>query len=221
MQAVADGRSLDALADALRSIVNLPARLATGLASSDRTLQGAAVAESLVVVSGATALAKRVVKTTPGNPVDAAPKIDNHSYRDGAEVKYDGPVDFQPGGVLGGKGGVSGTLAEGAAPGPVNLMGDKDLFFRNAANRADIDPNGALDVIAHGSSQNIEVLTARGPVTVDQRIASRLIESSSGYTPGQPVRLLSCDTGACDAGFAQNLANKMGVPVQGLRTRNA
>ena len=26
--------------------------------------------------------------------------------------------------------------------------------------------------------------------------------------------MLSCDTGACDAGFAQNLINKMGVPVQ-------
>lgn len=25
---------------------------------------------------------------------------------------------------------------------------------------------------------------------------------------------MSCDTGACDAGFAQNLANKMGVAVK-------
>lgn len=31
---------------------------------------------------------------------------------------------------------------------------------------------------------------------------------------GQPIRLLSCDTWACDTGFAQNLANKMGVPVK-------
>ena len=89
-----------------------------------------------------------------------------------------------------------------------------DQFFKNAAKRTDIDPNGSFDVIAHGSAQNIEVMTARGPVTVDQRVAGRLIENSPGYTAGQPVRLLSCDTGACDAGFAQNLANKMGVPVQ-------
>ena len=27
------------------------------------------------------------------------------------------------------------------------------------------------------------------------------------------IRLASCQTGACDAGFAQNLSNKMGVPV--------
>ncbi len=107
-----------------------------------------------------------------------------------------------------------GTVAGEAAPGPVNLMGNGDQFFKNAAKRTDIDPNGSFDVIAHGSAQNIEVLTARGPVTVDQRVAGRLIENSPGYTAGQPVRLLSCDTGACDAGFAQNLANKMGVPVQ-------
>lgn len=107
-----------------------------------------------------------------------------------------------------------GVIAGEAAPGPVNLMGNGDQFFKNAAKRADIDPNGSFDVIAHGSAQNIEVMTAKGPVTVDQRVAGRLIESSPGYTTGQPVRLLSCDTGACDAGFAQNLANKMGVPVQ-------
>ena len=107
-----------------------------------------------------------------------------------------------------------GKVAGEAAPGPVNLMGNGDQFFKNAAKRADIDPNGSFDVIAHGSAQNIEVMTAKGPVTVDQRVAGRLIESSPGYSTGQPVRLLSCDTGACDAGFAQNLANKMGVPVQ-------
>jgi hypothetical protein len=103
--------------------------------------------------------------------------------------------------------------ANDAAAGPVNLMGNGDQFFKNAAKRVDIDPNGSFDVIAHGNSQNIEVMTANGAVTVDQRVAAKLIENSPGYT-GQPVRLLSCETGACDAGFAQNLANKMGVPVQ-------
>lgn len=27
------------------------------------------------------------------------------------------------------------------------------------------------------------------------------------------IRLASCQTGACDAGFAQNFSNKMGIPV--------
>ena len=31
---------------------------------------------------------------------------------------------------------------------------------------------------------------------------------------GQPIRMLSCDTGKGAGSFAQNLANKMGVPVE-------
>ncbi|MCR4783859.1 MAG: rhsG core protein with extension [bacterium] len=31
---------------------------------------------------------------------------------------------------------------------------------------------------------------------------------------GQAIRLLSCGTGKLDTGFAQNLANKLNVPVQ-------
>ena len=99
------------------------------------------------------------------------------------------------------------------AAGPVNFMGKADDFYRFASRRADIDPAGNFDVVAHGTTTEIEVMTARGPVTVDQRVAARLIQQSPGYN-GQPIRLLSCETGACDTGFAQNLANKMNVPVQ-------
>lgn len=112
--------------------------------------------------------------------------------------------------VVGAKG---GAVIEEAAAGPVNFMGSNDQFFKNAAKRGDIDANGTFDVVAHGSTQKIEVMTPNGSVVVDQRVAAKLIENSPGYN-GQPIRLLSCDTGACDTGFAQNLANKMGVPVQ-------
>lgn len=107
-----------------------------------------------------------------------------------------------------------GSVGIDVAPGPVNLMAKTDQFYLNASRRVDIDPNGAFDVIAHGSTHQIEVMTSNGAVLVDQRIAARLIQNSPGYVEGQPVRLLSCSTGACEAGFAQNLANKMGVPVQ-------
>lgn len=50
-------------------------------------------------------------------------------------------------------------------------------------------------------------------VLVDHRVASKLIRNSPGYN-GQGIRLLSCSTGGCDTGFAQNLANKLGVPVK-------
>jgi hypothetical protein len=107
-----------------------------------------------------------------------------------------------------------GNAGIDVAPGPANLMASNDRFYLNASRRADIDPNGAFDVIAHGSTHEIEVMTRNGAVMVDQRVAARLIQDSPGYAEGQPIRLLSCSTGACDTGFAQNLANKMGVPVQ-------
>jgi filamentous hemagglutinin len=114
--------------------------------------------------------------------------------------------------------GVSGRVPyaadSGAAPGPVNFMSNSDRFFVNAANRPDIDPNGTFDVVAHGTDQQIQIVTSNGPVMVDARVAGRLIQNSPGYTDGQSVRLLACNTGACDTGFAQNLANKMGVSVE-------
>lgn len=124
------------------------------------------------------------------------------------------PAAQGAGGKPVGNNGANSAGAGEAVPGPVNLMGNSDQFFKNASKRPDVYPNGMVDVIAHGSSQNIEVMTANGPVTVDHRVAGRIIENSPGYTTGQPIRLLSCDTGARDAGFAQNLSNKLGVPVQ-------
>ncbi|MFN4291832.1 MAG: hypothetical protein ACK4E7_13270 [Permianibacter sp.] len=108
---------------------------------------------------------------------------------------------------------IGSSSANRVAPGPVNFMGDADNFYKFSSRRADIDPNGQFDVVAHGSPDAIEFMTAKGPVTVDHRTAARLIQEAPGYN-GQPIRLLSCETGACDVGFAQNLANKLNVPVQ-------
>ena len=113
--------------------------------------------------------------------------------------------------AAGKKGGVAAV--DEAAAGPVNFMGNGDQFFKNASKRLDVDAGGTFDVVAHGSTQKIEVMTSNGTVLVDQRVAAKLLENTPGYN-GQPIRLLSCDTGACDAGFAQNLANKMGVSVE-------
>jgi hypothetical protein len=40
-----------------------------------------------------------------------------------------------------------------------------------------------------------------------------MLKKDVGYKSG-PIRLLSCSAGKKDFGFAQNLANKMGVPVK-------
>ena len=125
-----------------------------------------------------------------------------------------GAVAVKGGQAFGRWTGRAGAHVDDIAVGPVNFMGDKDRFFQNASKRPDIDPNGNFDVIAHGSSHMIEVMTSKGPIAVNQRIASKLIKNNPNYKSNQPIRLLSCETGTCSTGFAQNLANKMGVPVQ-------
>ncbi len=99
------------------------------------------------------------------------------------------------------------------AAGAVNFMANTDQFFLNARNRVDIDPNGYFDVVAHGSANKIQINTPNGPKIVDHRTAAQLIKRQPGYN-GQSIRLLSCSTGQCNSGFAQNLANKLNVTVE-------
>ena len=75
-----------------------------------------------------------------------------------------------------------------------------------------MDTNGYFDVIAHGTPNGIQITHNGQHMIVDHRTASRLIQNSDGYN-GQTIRLLSCNTGALDNGFAQNLANKLNVEV--------
>ncbi|MDQ0473542.1 RHS repeat-associated core domain-containing protein [Labrys wisconsinensis] len=102
----------------------------------------------------------------------------------------------------------SGGARLAAESGPINLMGRSDGFLVNASRRANIDPAGMLDVVAHGGANAIEI----GGRLVDHRIAARIIQNDLQFV-GQDVRLLSCNTGACLGGFAQNLSNKLGVNV--------
>ncbi len=100
------------------------------------------------------------------------------------------------------------------AAGPVNFVDSSDDYFINISKRADVDPDGYFDVVAHGSTGKIQVQTKNGPVLVDHRVAAKLIQQSPGYKAGQNIRLLSCDTGKLEDGFAQNLANKLNVKVK-------
>lgn len=69
-------------------------------------------------------------------------------------------------------------------------MDSDDSFFRYIQNRADVDANGYYDIIAHGTPNGIQITHN-----------------------GQGIRLLSCNTGALDNGFAQNIANQLNVEV--------
>ncbi len=91
-------------------------------------------------------------------------------------------------------------------------MSPTDPFSRFIKNRKDIDANGFYDVIAHGTPNNIVIEQNGIRYTVNHRIAASVVKNHPGYK-GEPIRLLSCDTGALSQGFAQNLANKLNVVV--------
>lgn len=129
-----------------------------------------------------------------------------------------GMIGGAAGGRVGFRGGQSLQRSIGGrpSPGPANFMSDKDGFYQSASKRpaSNVDPEGQFDVVAHGTPHRIQVTRSNGQeVMVSHRTAARLIQQSPGYKPGQPIRMLSCSTGKVDHGFAQNLANKMNVPV--------
>lgn len=74
-QAISEGRSLDAMANALKGLSNLPSRLADGLNSSDPTIRGAAVAESVMLVAGAASIAKNIVSRVSSSGAKGGVKL--------------------------------------------------------------------------------------------------------------------------------------------------
>ena len=96
--------------------------------------------------------------------------------------------------------------------GDVSFMDKDDMFLLGIQKRKDVDPNGFFDVIAHGTENGILITHNNENILVDSRTAAKLIKQQAGYT-NQGIRLLSCNTGKLDTGFAQNLANKLNVKV--------
>ena len=72
----------------------------------------------------------------------------------------------------------------------------KEGFFDFAAH-------GAADIIEYGSEE----------MKLSARDVANIIRHNKDYN-GQKVRLLSCNTGSTDDGFAQQLANALGVEVE-------
>lgn len=101
-----------------------------------------------------------------------------------------------------------------AVAGDAVFKSDPHNYFSNIANRKDVDRNGVYDVVAHGTSAIIQVTHNGKTLFLDSRATARLIQAKGEYKRGQPIRLLSCNTGASISGFAQNLANKLNVVVE-------
>jgi len=102
------------------------------------------------------------------------------------------------------------------AKGDISFTGDKGqkaLFTKFISKRNDIDPDGALDVIAHGNSMVIEIANGNDLMQINARAAAKLIKKIPGFISKKSVRLFSCSTGALQNGFAQHLANALGKPV--------
>lgn len=107
----------------------------------------------------------------------------------------------------------NGTKGSRVAFGSTDYMKPTDNFSKFIKKRKDIDTNGFYDIIAHGNAISIEIQHNGQTITIDHRVAARLFKQDKQYK-GQAIRLLSCSTGKLDTGFAQNLANKLNVPVQ-------
>lgn len=107
----------------------------------------------------------------------------------------------------------SGTKGNPVAIGSTDYMEPTDKFSRFITKRTDVDANGYYDIIAHGNEFNIMVQHNGKTITIDHRVAAKLFKRDKKYS-GQAIRLLSCSTGKVNTGFAQNLANKLNVPVQ-------
>lgn len=112
-------------------------------------------------------------------------------------------------GRYGGFGNTKGSFV----PGDAYFMSKTDDFSKYIKRRRDIDPCNKFDLIAHGSSTSMIVQHGNKSVPINSRTAAKIISHLPGYHKGQPIRLLSCNTGTSNSSFAQNLANKLNVSV--------
>ena len=105
-----------------------------------------------------------------------------------------------------------GMTDDVAVAGDLVLESTPYTYFKNISNRKDIDPNGYIDIIAHGLPNGMQIEINGKLKIVDHRYIGSILKHSDNYT-GQKIRLLSCNTGSLDNGFAQNLANYINVEV--------
>lgn len=107
----------------------------------------------------------------------------------------------------------NGTKGSRVAFASTDYMKPTDDFSVYIKNRKDIDADGFYDIIAHGNETSIEIQHNGITIKVNHRVAAKLFKQDKKYN-GKAIRLLSCSTGKLDTGFAQNLANKLNIPVK-------
>ena len=105
------------------------------------------------------------------------------------------------------------TFGSNSSPGSAYFIAKDDNFYKFIRLRNDVDSNGFYDVIAHGESNNVFLEHNGNSVRLSHRDIAKMVSADKNYGGGA-IRLLSCNTGKVPAGFAQNLANKLNVPVK-------
>jgi RHS repeat-associated protein len=126
------------------------------------------------------------------------------------------PGNINPGGITLGPSSVraAATTATPVRPivrdptGAINLVDpvrepENNYFLRNILRRADVDPDGFLDLVAHGNDRLVLVYNS----PANPEYLAQVILSDPAFN-GR-VRLLSCLTGAGENSFAQKLANEL------------
>lgn len=115
-------------------------------------------------------------------------------------------------GYHGGFGSTTGARSRGVVVADSTLVGrGKGEELKTAATKIKKEP-GYTDVVVHGNPNTVSVMKNGDWVDLDHRRLAKFLKSDSGYIKGN-IRLISCSTGKEAKGFAQNLANKMGVSV--------
>jgi hypothetical protein len=107
----------------------------------------------------------------------------------------------------------SGTHGSNAIPGSTYYMDPSDNFSKFIKKRKDIDANGFYDIIAHGTTKTIQIQHNGKPIEITHRVAAKLFSKNPNFN-GKSIRLLSCDTGGISRGFAQGLADRLGIIVE-------
>ncbi|MCR5800453.1 MAG: hypothetical protein K6G69_10295 [Lachnospiraceae bacterium] len=106
-----------------------------------------------------------------------------------------------------------GTHGSHFSVGSLNYMRNDDEFLNSIQKRKDVDPNGYLDIVAHGDVKRISVVYKGKEIELSNKAFVRFLKETGKFSPKQKIRLLSCNTGLIPHSFAQGLADRLHVEV--------
>jgi RHS repeat-associated protein len=147
------------------------------------------------------------------DPLGILGGLNSYQYVNGDPINWIDPlglIKVENNGFEGvvGKGNIIDNASEPLPLGD-NLIDRNDSLAKAASW---IKPKeGFFDVIIHGSSDSFSVFRNGKWIKLNQRSLTTFIQKNN-YN-GQPIRLISCNTGASPTSIAQDLSNKLGRKV--------